>query len=176
MQDATVQSIQQTSPVPVGSSSKQLRDTSLHKPSSSAPAGLSSSPVPITRWQYLRWIPRVTYNQPLLSTPPNSNRKADKQGSNPWESAFNKVVNLLSAPVQSPFQAQQSQAPTSVYPSQLRTSSQQPGYATIGSADLVNQPGILAQLFPNLFDALLGSQQSGSKPVSERGRRGLRTI
>jgi hypothetical protein len=33
---------------------------------------------------------------------------------NPWESAFNKVVNLLSAPVQSPFQGQQS-APTTAY-------------------------------------------------------------
>jgi hypothetical protein len=33
---------------------------------------------------------------------------------NPWESAFNKVVNLLSAPVQSPFQGQPS-APTTSY-------------------------------------------------------------
>jgi hypothetical protein len=37
----------------------------------------------------------------------------DSQG-NPWESAFNKVVNLLSAPVQSPFQGQPSQ-PTTAY-------------------------------------------------------------
>jgi hypothetical protein len=40
---------------------------------------------------------------------------ADSTG-NPWESAFNKVVNLLSAPVQSPFQGQQSQAPTAYTP------------------------------------------------------------
>jgi hypothetical protein len=33
---------------------------------------------------------------------------------NPWESAFNKVVNLLSAPVQSPFQGQPS-PPTTAY-------------------------------------------------------------
>jgi hypothetical protein len=33
--------------------------------------------------------------------------------SNPWESAFNKVVNLLSSPVQSPFQGQSS--PTTQY-------------------------------------------------------------
>jgi len=34
---------------------------------------------------------------------------AEALNSNPWESAFNKVVNLLSAPVQSPFQGQPSQ-------------------------------------------------------------------
>jgi hypothetical protein len=36
--------------------------------------------------------------------------------SNPWESAFNKVVNLLSAPVQSPFQGQPSPATTQYTP------------------------------------------------------------
>ena len=51
-------------------------------------------------------------------------------------------------------------------PSQLRTSSQQPSYATIGSADLVNQPGLLAQLFPNL----LGKPESG-KPARSRSVR-----
>jgi len=48
----------------------------------------------------------------------------------------------------------------SVYPGQLRPT-QQPSYATIGSADLVSQPGILAQLFPNLLESLLGAS-SGS--------------
>jgi hypothetical protein len=52
-----------------------------------------------------------------------------------------------------------------LYPGQLRTE-QQPSYATIGSADLVNQPGLLAQLFPNL----LGGDQSG-KPASNRSVR-----
>jgi hypothetical protein len=53
----------------------------------------------------------------------------------------------------------------SVYPGQLRTT-QQPVYATIGSADLVSQPGILAQLFPNLFDSLLGAARGsgGNEP------------
>jgi hypothetical protein len=46
----------------------------------------------------------------------------------------------------------------SVYPGQLR-SGQQPSYATIGSADLVSQPGILAQLFPNLLDSLVGANR-----------------
>jgi hypothetical protein len=47
-------------------------------------------------------------------------------------------------------------------PGQLRFG-EQPSYATIGSADLVNQPGLLAQLFPNL----LGEPESG-KPASPR--------
>jgi hypothetical protein len=51
----------------------------------------------------------------------------------------------------------------SVYPGQLR-SSQQPSYATIGSADLANKPDLLAQLFPNFLESLLG-RGSGSAPV-----------
>lgn len=45
-----------------------------------------------------------------------------------------------------------------VYPGQLRSASVQPSYATIGSADLASQPGLLAQLFPNLLDGILGVQ------------------
>ena len=54
---------------------------------------------------------------------------------------------------------------SSVRPGELRTS-QQPSYATIGSADLVSQPGILAQLFPNLLDSLLGANRGlrGNEP------------
>jgi len=50
-------------------------------------------------------------------------------------------------------------------PGQLRFS-ERPSYATIGSADLVNQPGLLAQLFPNL----LGGSEPG-KPASNRSVR-----
>ena len=50
-------------------------------------------------------------------------------------------------------------------PGQLRFG-EQPSYATIGSADLVNQPGLLAQLFPNL----LGGTEPG-KPASNRSVR-----
>jgi hypothetical protein len=62
-------------------------------------------------------------------------------------------------------------AADSVYPGQLRTTSQQPGYATIGSADLVSQPGILAQLFPNLLGNLLGagSRPGGNEPGQSPG-------
>jgi hypothetical protein len=52
-----------------------------------------------------------------------------------------------------------------LYPGQLRVD-QPPSYATIGSADLVAQPGILAQLFPNLLDSILGANRGpgGNEP------------
>ena len=62
-------------------------------------------------------------------------------------------------------------------PGQLRTASQPPGYATIGSADLVSQPDILAQLFPNLLGSILGaggkpSESQRSEPVRSKRVRG----
>jgi hypothetical protein len=44
-----------------------------------------------------------------------------------------------------------------------------PSYATIGDSDLISQPGILTQLFPNLFDAITGGASPGNGP----GNRGL---
>jgi hypothetical protein len=59
-------------------------------------------------------------------------------------------------------------ADDSVYPGQL-WNAPKPGYATIGDADLVSQPGILAQLFPNLLDGILGgSSPRGSEPGGSR--------
>ncbi len=60
----------------------------------------------------------------------------------------------------------------SIYPGELRPS-QQPSYATIGSADLVAQPGLLSQLFPNLFGSLTGGDRGlpgdgAGKPPSNR--------
>jgi len=56
--------------------------------------------------------------------------------------------------------------------SQLRPAVQQPSYATIGSADLVTQPGLLAQLFPNLLSGILsGSSQRAADGSAERNRR-----
>jgi len=49
---------------------------------------------------------------------------AEAQAGNPWESAFNKVVGLLSSPVQSPFQGQQSPSPTQYAPANYGYSSQ----------------------------------------------------
>ena len=55
----------------------------------------------------------------------------------------------------------------STYPGKLSTGSRAPSYASIGSADLVSQPGIIAQLFPNFAESLLGG--SAVRP----GDRGL---
>ncbi len=54
----------------------------------------------------------------------------------------------------------------SIYPGELRTT-QPPSYATIGSADLASQPGILNQLFPNLFESLLGAARRDSIPSGD---------
>jgi hypothetical protein len=45
----------------------------------------------------------------------------------------------------------------SVYPGELRTT-ERPTYATIGSADLVNKPDLIQQLFPNLLSQLLSGR------------------
>ena len=71
---------------------------------------------------------------------------------------------------------------TAGYPGQLGTGgTSQPGYQSIGSADLVSQPDIIAQLFPNFIDSLRGPgpqrpDRSGSESGSNgsgRGDRGL---
>ena len=58
----------------------------------------------------------------------------------------------------------------SIFPGELRTR-QQPGYASIGSADLASQPGILAQLFPNLLDTIAGRFGSGGGPSRNESRK-----
>jgi len=57
-------------------------------------------------------------------------------------------------------------ADDSVFPGELRPTSQRPSYATIGSADLASQPGLIAQLFPNLVSSLLGGARGpvGNEP------------
>ena len=57
---------------------------------------------------------------------------------------------------------------STVFPGELRTN-QRPGYATIGSPDLASQPDLIAQLFPNLFESLLGA--AGPNPGSGRNER-----
>ena len=63
-------------------------------------------------------------------------------------------------------------ADDSIYPGQLRND-QQPGYLSLGSADLAAQPGILFQLFPNLLSGLNGASGTGSPRRSEQRDRGL---
>jgi hypothetical protein len=55
-------------------------------------------------------------------------------------------------------------------PGELRFD-ERPSYATIGSADLVNQPGLLAQLFPNLLGESEPGKPTGTRSVRKRGSR-----
>ena len=110
MQDATVQSIPQTSPTPAA-----VAPSSYVVPSPSyqaAPAAQAPVAAPV------QYQVGTSYPQAVPQAPPNyqsapsqyaPQSQSEATNSNPWESAFNKVVNLLSAPVQSPFQGQQSQ-------------------------------------------------------------------
>jgi hypothetical protein len=111
MQDATVQSIPQTSQAPVA-----VAPSSYVTP---APSNQQVSyQVAPQAYQvgtsYPQAVPQASpsYQSAPTQYAPQS-QPAEAQG-NPWESAFNKVVNLLSAPVQSPFQGQSS-APTTQF-------------------------------------------------------------
>ena len=67
-----------------------------------------------------------------------------------------------------------------IRPGQLRSDVQRPSYAQLGDADLVSQPGILSQLFPNFLESLT-ARNSGlpgpeqRKPGSDRRVRGRST-
>jgi hypothetical protein len=62
-----------------------------------------------------------------------------------------------------------------VRPGELRSAVQQPSYATIGSADLATQPGLLAQLFPNLLESLI-SGRGGLPGVEQRDAKRNRRV
>jgi hypothetical protein len=114
MQDATVQSIPQTSQAPAA-----VAPSSYVVPSQpAAPVAQAQAPVAYqVGTSYPQAVPQAapSYQSAPIQYAPQS-QPAESQTSNPWESAFNKVVNLLSAPVQSPFQGQQSQIPTQYTP------------------------------------------------------------
>jgi len=58
----------------------------------------------------------------------------------------------------------------SVYPGELRTTDKS-NYYPIGSADLASQPGLINQLFPNLFDSILArSTSDGGRSRNESGK------
>ena len=139
------------------SGSKQLRDPSVTSsslpsgnslPPSSAPDGTSGGyQLPISAYSVRPPIPTGgTEQQPMGVGVQQSSEPAGDPGAIP-------IPGTVLATSQS----------DSVYPGQLRTG-QQPSYATIGSADLANKPDLLAQLFPNFLESLLG-RGSGSAPV-----------
>ena len=132
MQDATVQSIPQTSqpsPAAVAPSSYVVAAPQVQ----SAPVGYQVGT------SYPQAVPQASpsyQSAPSQYAPQSPSVQGAESISNPWESAFNKVVNLLSAPVQSPFQAPQS-APTTYTPANFGSVSSQ---ATPQSAALTSYP------------------------------------
>jgi hypothetical protein len=67
-----------------------------------------------------------------------------------------------------------------IRPGQLRSDVQRPSYAQLGDADLVSQPGILNQLFPNFLESLTAGNSGlpgpeQRKPGSDRRVRGRST-
>ena len=112
MQDAIVQSIPQTSQAPAAVAPSSY----VVAAPQAAPASYQAAPQAYqVGTSYPQAVPQAapSYQSAPTQYAPQSQPVADSAG-NPWESAFNKVVNLLSAPVQSPFQGQQSQ-PTTAY-------------------------------------------------------------
>ena len=108
MQDAIVQSIPQTSQAPAAVAPSSY----VVAAPQAAQASYQVAPVGYqVGMSYPQAVPQAapSYQSAPTQYAPQY-QQADSAG-NPWESAFNKVVNLLSAPVQSPFQGQQS-APT----------------------------------------------------------------
>ena len=105
MQDATVQSIPQTSQVPAA-----VAPSSYVVPSyQAAPAAPVGQPAQYqVGTSYPQAVPQAAPNYQSNPSQYAPQSPSESQG-NPWESAFNKVMNLLSAPVQSPFQGQPSQ-------------------------------------------------------------------
>jgi len=107
MQDATVQSTPQMNQAPAVAPSSYV-----------APAPQQQAPQAPVQYQvgtsYPQAVPQAapqgttSYQSNPSQYAPQSQPVAP-QG-NPWETAFNKVVNLLGSPVPSPFQGQQSQA------------------------------------------------------------------
>ena len=112
MQDATVQSIPQTSQVPAA-----VAPSSYVAPApSSQPVNYQVAPQAYqVGTSYPQAVPQAAPSYQSAPTQYAPQSQPESVG-NPWESAFNKVVNLLSAPVQSPFQGQPSTPSTQYTP------------------------------------------------------------
>ena len=134
MQDATVQSIPQTSPAPAAVAPSSYVAAA---PAPAAPA----APAPVAYQvgtSYPQAVPQAapSYQSAPSQSVPQS-QPVETSAGNPWESAFNKVVGLLSSPVQSPFQGQQSAQTTQFTPANYGQPSSQ---ATQQSAPLTWSP------------------------------------
>jgi len=114
MQDATVQSTPPTSQAPAAVAPNSY----VAAAPAAAPQAVQTAPVPYqVGTSFPQAVPQAAPSSPSnpIQYAPQSQPAEAPQG-NPWESAFNKVIGVLNAPVQSPFQAQPYQtAPTPQY-------------------------------------------------------------
>jgi len=135
MQDATVQSIPQMSQAPAVAPSSYV----VAAPQA-APVSYQVAPQAYqVGTSYPQAVPQASpsyQSAPSQYAPQYQSAPTADSTGNPWESAFNKVVNLLSAPVQSPFQGQPS-APTTYTPANYGLTSPQ---ATPQSAPPTSYP------------------------------------
>jgi len=137
MQDAIVQSIPQTSQAPAAVAPSSY----VVAAPQAAPASYQVAPVGYqVGTSYPQAVPQAapSYQSAPTQYAPQY-QQADSAG-NPWESAFNKVVNLLSAPVQSPFQGQQSApTPTAYTPANYGQGSYQATQQSAAPTSYLNQ-------------------------------------
>ena len=137
MQDAIVQSIPQTSQAPAAVAPSSY----VVAAPQAAPASYQVAPVGYqVGMSYPQAVPQAapSYQSAPTQYAPQY-QQADSAG-NPWESAFNKVVNLLSAPVQSPFQGQQSApTPTAYTPANYGQGSNQATQQSVAPTSYPNQ-------------------------------------
>jgi hypothetical protein len=150
-----------------GRSSQQLRDSGSVQPTGQLPGGASS----VSGGYELP--PSGTPGEPQLPIRPYSVRPPIPTGGSPGQPVGIGVQQGGESTERTssiPVPGSVLRADDSVYPGELR-SGQQPSYATIGSADMVAQPGLLAQLFPNLLSSVLGagSRLGGNEPGKPSG-------
>ena len=118
MQDATVQSTPQMSQTPAATVAPSSYVAPA--PQAQAPQAQAQAPAPQAYQvgtSYPQAVPQAapSYQSSPTQYAPQSQPAEAPQG-NPWESAFNKVMNVLSTPVQSPFQDQSSATQTQYAP------------------------------------------------------------
>jgi hypothetical protein len=148
--------------------SKQLRGTGAELPSGSGPTGSSG----VSGGYQLP--PGSTTGGPQLPISPYSVRPPIPTGSpngQPVGVGVQQGGESAERTSSIPVPGSTVSADDTVRPGELRPAVQQPSYATIGSADLVSQPDILAQLFPNFFDALRAGSPPSSRGSEQRNRR-----
>ncbi len=145
-------------PSTTGGRSEQLRGSSGSPSSDAATAGSSGYELPASSTTGSPQLPirPVSIRPPIPTGGPT--------GSEPLGDSIQQGSGRSERTSSIPVPGSTVSDADSTYPGRLPTGSSAPSYASIGSADLVSQPGIIAQLFPNFAESLLGggSIQSGS--------------